>query len=65
MTEAVELAKEGVARMPTAAAAYELLGHALELSGNPPGARAAYERALTLHPCYEPARVGLLRVRTR
>ena len=62
VTEAVELAKEGVARLPTAAAAYELLGHALELSGNPPGARAAYERALRLDPCYEPARVGLLRV---
>jgi predicted Zn-dependent protease len=62
--EAVELAKQGVALLPTAPAAYELLGRALELSGNPPGARVAYERALTLDPCYEPARIGYLRVRT-
>jgi tetratricopeptide (TPR) repeat protein len=65
VTEAVELAKQGVALLPTTAAAYELLGRALELSGNPPGARVAYERALILDPCYEPARVALLRVRTR
>jgi tetratricopeptide (TPR) repeat protein len=65
VAEAEELAKQGVARLPTVPAAYELLGHALELSGNPPGARAAYERALTLDPCYQPARVGLLRVRSR
>ena len=64
VTEAVELAKHGVALLPTVAASYELLGRALELSGNPPGARVAYERALALDPCYEPARVGYMRVRT-
>lgn len=61
--EAVELTRHGVALVPTAAAAYELLGRALELNGDPAGARVAYERALALDPCYEAARIGYLRVR--
>ncbi len=63
VTEAVELAKHGVALLPAVAAAYELLGRAFELSGNPPAARVAYERALALDPCFESARIGYLRVR--
>ena len=63
--EAMRLAQHGVAMMPSVAAAYELLGRASERSGDRAGARTAFERALIVDPCYEPARAGLLRVRGR